>query len=135
MSSDPEQIRAAARIVSSLAARARTASVAVTGAGHARWESLGAQRFRTQLARQHGAFERCAGQLDQLSALLLSHARHVEAHEAALAKAALAMVNTAQTVADDARAAMHDVGRVGKDVSRLWDDTGGTVLHGVRPPW
>ncbi|MBO1754763.1 hypothetical protein [Allobranchiibius sp. CTAmp26] len=134
MSSDPEQIRAAARIVSGLAARARTAAVTVTGAGRARWESLGAQRFRAQLERQHGAFQRCAGALEELSTLLLRHARHVEAHEAALAKAALAVVDSAHNVADDARTAVHDVARVGKDVSHLWDDTGGSV-SGVRPPW
>ncbi|NYJ73255.1 hypothetical protein [Allobranchiibius huperziae] len=135
MSTDPEQIRAAARIVSGLASRARAASVAVTGAGHARWESLGAQRFRTQLGMQRGAFLRCAGALEDLSTLLLNHALHVESHEAALAKAALAVTNTAQTVVDDARRTVHDAATVARDARHVWDDTGGSVLHTVSPPW
>ena len=135
MSTDADEIRAAARVVSGLAARARTASVAVTGSGHARWESLGAQRFRAQLGRQHDAFQGCACALDELGTLLLSHARHVESHEAALAKAALAVVDTAHTVEDDACTAVRDVTRMGNDVHHLWDETGATVLRAARRPW
>ena len=135
MSTDPEQIRASARVVSGLAARARAAAVSVTGAGHARWESLGAQRFRAQLGRQHGAFQQCAGALDELSTLLLSHARHVETHEAAVAKAVLVATDSAQTVVTGARTAVRGAGQVASDVSHLWDDAGGTVLRGMRGPW
>lgn len=115
MPSDAEQIRVAARAVSGLAGRARAAGTAVTGASHARWESLGARRYREQLGKRRGDFHQRARELDELSKLLISHAAHVEAHEAAITKALLAVENSAHAVADeattlaeDARKASHD---------------------------
>ncbi len=101
MTFDAEQIRIAARAVDGLAGRVRAAGVAVTGAGHARWESVGAQRFRQQLSTQQHAFGRCARELDDLSRSLLNHATHVEAHERTAIKIALAIEKKALEAADD----------------------------------
>ncbi len=124
MASDAEEIRTVARAVTGLAARARAAAVAVSGAHQVRWESLGAERFRTQLHARVTELNRCAVDLDHLAATLLAHAGHVEAHELAVVRAALTAKTAAQTAA-------RDLSRVGEDLHTLWDDTGGKVLDHV----
>lgn len=107
MSADAEQIRVAARAVSRFARDARAAGVAVTGAGHTRWESLGAGEFRNRLAERHREFNTRAGDLEELSRLLMSHAQHVEANQLALLKAALAVEKAAIAAAELAGTIQH----------------------------
>lgn len=127
MATDGAEIRAVARMVSGLAGRTRAAGTAVTGAGHARWQSVGAQKFREQLGRREGEFRSCARDLDDLSRLLVSHAAHVEAHEAAVIKAAFAIekgitdavdgaVEFAGDVKDAASGTASALGHAGKDI-------------------
>lgn len=73
------------------------------GAGHARWESQGAQTFRDRLEERHRELSSRAGDLDELSRTLMSHAHQVEVHEAAILKAILALEQTGGTVINDAR--------------------------------
>lgn len=85
MSDDPEQIRTQARRATRLAADARAAATAVSGGQAVRWYSEGAERYRERLRERAAEFRSRADDLDGLSRLLLSHARHVEDHERALA--------------------------------------------------
>lgn len=81
MSDDPEQIRAQARHAARLATQARTAATAVSSSSSVRWHSQGAERFRKKLSDRATEFRNRADDLDHLSRLLYSHARHVEDHE------------------------------------------------------
>ncbi|MBB2894035.1 hypothetical protein [Flexivirga oryzae] len=86
MSDDPEQIRAQARRAARLATEARRAATAVAANGSIRWRSQGADRYRKKLTDRAAEFRRRADDLDELSRLLYSHARHVEDHEHAIGK-------------------------------------------------
>ncbi|MEO8851626.1 MAG: hypothetical protein ABI360_07850 [Allobranchiibius sp.] len=133
MSFDAAQIRIAARVVDGLAARARIAGVAVTGAGHARWKSLGAQRFREQLAQRQHDFQRCARELDDLSLALLNHATHVETNELAALKLALAIENKALDTADDAVDSAHVVKDAAVSTASAIVDTGKNLIDTANP--
>ncbi|RNI25371.1 hypothetical protein [Flexivirga caeni] len=84
MSDDPEQIRAQARRAARLAAEARQAATAVTSNTSIQWHSSGADRYRSKLSERAAEFRHRAGDFDELSRLLYSHARHVEDHERAI---------------------------------------------------
>jgi len=86
MSDDPEQIRAQARRAARLAAEARRAATAVAANGTIEWHSSGADRYREKLTDRATDFRHRADDLDDLSRLLYSHARHVEDHEHAIGK-------------------------------------------------
>lgn len=81
MSDDPEQIRAQARRAAQLATQARSAATSVSGNHSVRWRSEGAERFRKKLTDRSSEFRDRADDLDHLSRLLYSHARHVADHE------------------------------------------------------
>ncbi|NNG38664.1 hypothetical protein HJ588_05155 [Flexivirga sp. ID2601S] len=87
MSDDPQQIRAQARQAAALAVRARAAAAAVAANAGVQWRSVGADRYRERLADRARDFRARADDLDRLSRLLLSHARHVEDHERAIGAA------------------------------------------------
>lgn len=125
MSSDAEQIRVVARAVSGLAARARAAGTAVTGAGHARWESQGARTFRDRLDERRSEFSSRATELDELSGALMSHAHHVEVHEAAILKAVLALETAGNIVAGDAT-------ELAAQLQKTAHDAGRSALHGAK---
>ncbi|WP_446666766.1 hypothetical protein [Flexivirga sp. B27] len=84
MSDDPEQIRAQARRAARLATDARGAATSVTGNHSVKWHSQGAERFRKKLTARATEFRDRADDLDHLSRLLNSHARHVADHESTL---------------------------------------------------
>lgn len=81
MSDDPEEIRTQARRAARLATQARSAATAVSSNGSVQWRSQGAERYRKKLSDRATEFRDRAGDLDHLSRLLYSHARHVEDHE------------------------------------------------------
>lgn len=81
MSDDPDEIRRQARRAARLATEARSAATAVSTNRSVRWRSQGAERFREKLSDRAADFRERADDLDELSRLLYSHARHVEDHE------------------------------------------------------
>lgn len=81
MSDDPEEIRRQARRAARLATEARSAATAVSSNSSVKWQSQGAERYRTKLSDRATDFRNRADDLDHLSRLLYSHARHVEDHE------------------------------------------------------
>lgn len=125
MSSDAEQIRLVARAVSGLAGRARRAGLDVTGAGHARWESQGAQAFRDRLEERHRELGSRAEDLDELSRALMSHAHQVEVREAFILKAILVLEQTGGTVINDAR-------DVAGELQKTAHNAGTVALHGSK---
>ncbi|WP_265445271.1 hypothetical protein [Flexivirga meconopsidis] len=98
MSDDPAQIRAQARQAAALATRARAAAVAVSGNAGVQWRSVGADRYRQRLTDRARDFRARADDLDRLSRLLLSHARHVEDHERAVGSVVDGVKNVAKVV-------------------------------------
>ncbi|HWC22070.1 MAG TPA: hypothetical protein VG502_07195 [Flexivirga sp.] len=81
MSDDPEEIRTQARRAARLATEARSAAAAVSSNSSVEWHSQGAERYRKKLSDRAADFRARADDLDELSRLLYSHARHVEDHE------------------------------------------------------
>lgn len=81
MSDDPEEIRRQARRAARLATEARSAAAAVSSNSSVKWYSQGAERYRKKLSDRATEFKDRADDLDELSRLLYSHARHVEDHE------------------------------------------------------
>lgn len=81
MSEDPDEIRRQARRAARLATEARGAATAVSTNRSVHWRSQGADRFREKLSDRATDFRNRANDLDELSRLLHSHARHVEDHE------------------------------------------------------
>ncbi|MGN6413184.1 hypothetical protein [Flexivirga sp.] len=81
MSDDPDQIREQARRAARLATQARSAATSVSSNSSVRWQSLGAERYRKKLTDRATEFRDRADDLDHLSRLLYSHARHVSDHE------------------------------------------------------
>lgn len=81
MSDDPDQIRAQARRAARLATQARSAATSVSSNSSVQWHSQGAERFRKKLSDRASEFRDRADDLDHLSRLLYSHARHVSDHE------------------------------------------------------
>lgn len=88
--SDPDEIRTQARRAAQLATQARSAATAVSSNSSVKWHSQGAERYRAKLSDRAAEFRGRADDLDELSRLLYSHARHVEDHE-----------NTAKHIAKD----------------------------------
>lgn len=84
MSDDPEEIRCQARRAARLATQARSAAAAVSTNSSVHWHSRGAERYREKLADRAAEFRDRADDLDHLSRLLYSHARHVSDHEHAV---------------------------------------------------
>lgn len=133
MSADAEQIRVAARAVSRFAVDAQAAGVAVTGAGHTRWESLGAREFRDRLAERHREFNSRAGDLEELSRLLMSHAQHVETNQLALLKAALAVEKAAIAAAREAAELAGTIQHGASDAADYAAQSGRNLLTTMNP--
>lgn len=81
MSDDPDEIRSQARRAARLATQARSAATAVSSNSSVQWHGQGAERYRRKLSDRAADFRHRADDLDHLSRLLYSHARHVEDHE------------------------------------------------------
>ncbi|MFC6705058.1 hypothetical protein [Flexivirga alba] len=81
MSDDPDVIRSQARRAARLATEARSAATAVSSNSSVKWRGQGAERYRKKLSDRATEFRDRADDLDHLSRLLYSHARHVEDHE------------------------------------------------------
>lgn len=81
MSDDPDEIRRQARRAARLATEARAAATAVSSNSSVQWKSDGAERYRRKLSDRATEFKDRADDLDKLSRLLNSHARHVADHE------------------------------------------------------
>ncbi|TWP37985.1 hypothetical protein [Leekyejoonella antrihumi] len=112
MTDDPEEIRAAARKVSALAIRARQEAQHVTTQSAVHWSSVAADRYRDRLADRAADFMSRAADLDALAHALLAHARHVEDHEQAIARAA-------KILGGDVTAIIHDAEGLVSDAVRL----------------
>lgn len=86
MSDEPERIRELGRHAARLATDARHAATTVSSRTAVQWHSQGADRYRKKLSDRAAEFRRRADDLDRLSRLLFSHARHVEDHEELLSQ-------------------------------------------------
>lgn len=105
----------------------------MTGAGHARWESAGATRFRAQLRSRQLDFQRCSNELEQVSRTLLNHATQVEINEAAAIKAALAIENAALDAAGSAVDVAAGVGTSAGSAISAVTHAGKGLLHDMNP--
>jgi len=109
MTDDPEEIRAAARRVSALASRARQEAHHVMRQGGVHWQSVAAERYRDRLRDRATDFTHRAADLEALARALVAHAKHVEDHERAIARAAHTLTGDVTTLARDTKELVSDV--------------------------
>lgn len=97
---DGQLIHWVARRVAIMAQDLRAEAPRVQARTAVAWQGRSAQQYRSLLDERAGDYRRLAGDLDRLHATLLAHARHVEAHEAALGSALGAFAGPARVLTE-----------------------------------
>lgn len=81
---DAEIIRDVARAVATMAQDVRDEAARVAGRATVRWSGSAAAQYHSKLRERAADYRQLSGDLDRLHDTLLSHARHVEAHQSVL---------------------------------------------------